>query len=139
MAGTRQFSVRVATPTFDELERRACESGESRNALVERYIAEGVRTDEHPGISFRDGALGRRAALAGTRLDVWQVIETLRNSGNSVEETAEYLALAESKVRAAVHYYAAYREEVDDISAREAAAAERAEAAWRAEQEILAG
>lgn len=136
-AGHRQFSVRVATPTFEELERRAHERGVPRNALTERYIAEGVKMDEHPEIAFRDGALGRRAVLAGTRVDVWQVIETLRNS-NSVQEAAEYLGLAPTRIQAAVNYYAAYREEVDGIAERERAVAERAEATWRTAQELLA-
>jgi len=139
MAGTRQFSLRIASRVFDDLERRANVTAESRTALVERYIDEGLKTDEHPEIYFRDGALGRRAAIIGTRLDVWQVMETVRNSENSVEEAAEYLGVPAGKVRAAVRYYAAYRDEVEQFAARAAAAAERAEAAWRAEEEILAG
>jgi uncharacterized protein (DUF433 family) len=131
--------MRVSTATFEELERRAREVADSRNALAERYIAEGVRMDEHPDIYFRAGALGRRAALVGTRLDVWQVMETVREHDNSVEDAAEYLGLPPPKVRSAVRYYAAYRDEVDDVAARETAVAERAEAAWRAEQELLAG
>lgn len=134
----KQFSVRVATATFEELERRAHERGLARNALTERYIAEGVRMDEHPEIAFREGALGRRPILAGTRLDVWQVIETVRNSDNSVQEAAEYLRLAPSRVQAAVNYYAVYREEVDEIAERERAVSDRAEATWRAGQELLA-
>lgn len=134
----RQFSVRVAAPVFDGLERRAAELAESRNALAERYISEGVKMDEHAEIYFREGAMGRRAAIVGTRFDVWQVMETVRNSGNSVEEAADYLGLPVGKVRAAVRYYAAYRDEVDDFGARATAIADRAEAAWRAEQEILA-
>lgn len=136
--GHRQFSVRVASPTFEELERRAHERGVPRNALTERYIAEGVKMDEHPEIAFREGALGRRAILAGTRLDVWQVIETVRNCDNSVKEAADYLGLPPARVEAAVTYYAVYREEVDQIAERENAVAERAEAAWRAGQELLA-
>jgi hypothetical protein len=66
-------------------------------------------------------------------------METVRNSENSVEEAAEYLGVPAGKVRAAVRYYAAYRDEVEQFAARAAAAAERAEAAWRAEEEILAG
>jgi uncharacterized protein (DUF433 family) len=134
----RHVSLRVEVSTLDELERRAREAGEPRNALAERYIAEGLRMDEHPQIYFREGELGRRAALIGTRLDVWQVMETVRNSGNLVEEAADYFELPVEKVRAAVRYYAAHRDEVDDFAARAIAVAERAEAAWRAEQEILA-
>lgn len=134
----KQFSMRVAVPVFEGLERRARETAASRNALAERYISEGVKLDEHPAISFRDGGLGRRAALAGTRLDVWEVIATLRHHENSVEETADYLGLSPAKVRAAVSYYAAYPDEVDEVAARAEEYAERAEAAWRAEQELLA-
>lgn len=135
----RQFSVRVAANVFEELERRAAERPESRNALVERYIAEGVRMDEHPDIYFREGAFGRRAAIMGTRVDVSQVMDTVRSSDNSVDDAAEYLGVSVAKVRAAVRYYAAYRDEVDDFAARAGERAERAEDAWRAEQEILAG
>ncbi len=135
----RQFSLRVATPVFEGLERRTADLDESRNALAERYIAEGVKMDEHPGIYFREGALGRRAAIIGTRLDVWQVMDTVRSSGSSAEEAAEYLGIPVGKVRAAVRYYAAYRDEVDGFAERATAIAARAEAAWRAEQEILAG
>ena len=134
----KHVSLRVSPQTLDELERRAHELGVARSALAERYIAEGLRMDEHPLIGFRDGALGRRAVLHGTRLDVWQVMETLRNSGNAVEAAADYLDLPAEKIRAAVSYYAAHRDEVDDYAARAATAAERAEAAWQAEQQILA-
>jgi len=129
--------MRVGAALFADLQRRAHETAESRNALAERYINEGLRMDEHPGIHFRDGALGRRAALIGTRLDVWQVIETVREHGNSVDDAADYLGLPAPKVRAAVRYYAAYRDEVDELAQREAAVAERAEAAWHAEQAVL--
>lgn len=134
----KQFSVRVAHGIFEDLERRAHERGIARNALTERYIAEGVKMDEHPQIAFRDGALGRRAILVGARLDVWQVIETVRNANNSVQEAADYLGIPPSRVEAAVTYYAAYRDEVEEIAERERAVAERAEATWRAGQELLA-
>jgi len=75
--------------------------------------------DEHAEIYFRAGALGRRAALVGTRLDIWQVMDTVRNSGNSVAQAAEYLNLPPAKVEAAVRYYAVNKEEVDRVAGRE--------------------
>ena len=62
--------------------------GQPQTALAERYLEEGLRMDEHPLIYFRDGANGRRPALLGTRLDVADVIETLRQNDRSVERTA---------------------------------------------------
>ena len=85
---TRHLSLRVDAPTVDDLDRLAVQTGLSRNALAARYLAEGIRRHEFPEITFRDGALGRRAALAGSRLDVWQVVETVRAHANSVDEAA---------------------------------------------------
>lgn len=134
----RHLTLRIDAPTVDEIDRVARLRGISRNELADRYLAEGVRRDEFPQISFRDGALGRRAALLGTRLDVWQVVDTVRGHGNSIEDAAAYLDLPVERVRAAVRYAAAHPGEIEDIATREAEAAARAEDLWRAEQDLLA-
>lgn len=93
---------------------------------------------DHPQIAFRDGELGRRPALSGTRLDVWQVIETLKSSGNSIADAADYLGVPEVNVRACRRYYAEYKDEIDAWTERAREVAEREERAWRREQEVLA-
>ena len=135
---SRPRSFRLPDTLLASLQGRARERGESANALAERYLEEGLRRDDHPLIAFREGAAGRRAALIGTRLDVAQVIDTLRESDNSVELAADYLGIPEQLVRAAVRYYAEFRDEVDEWRERTRAVAEREEDAWRREQAILA-
>lgn len=135
---SRPRSFRLPDTLLASLQGRARERGESANALAERYLEEGLRRDDHPLIVFREGVAGRRASLVGTRLDVAQVIETLRESDNSVEAAVEYLGIPEQHVRAAVRYYADFREEVDEWRERTRAVAEREEEAWRREQAILA-
>jgi len=134
----QHVSLRVDPSTVDDLDRLARRRGVSRSELAGRYLAEGVRQDEFPQICFREGALGRRAALVGTRLDVWQVVVTVRNHDNSLEQAADYLGLLVERVRAAVQYAAAHRAEVEEVADRELAAAERAEELSRGEQELLA-
>ena len=74
----------------------------------------GPRTDRHPRIHFPRGMSGaRRPALVGTRLYVWQIVDTVRASAASVPDAADYLQLPESHVRAAIDYYADYADEVD--------------------------
>jgi uncharacterized protein (DUF433 family) len=131
-------SFRFSERVLASLQERARERGESTNALAERYLDEGLRRETHPLIIFREGTAGRRAALVATRLDVSQVIDTLRESDNSVTATAEYLDLPEQHVHAAVRYYADFRDEVDAWRERMRAIAEREEEAWRREQAILA-
>jgi uncharacterized protein (DUF433 family) len=137
-ASKEHRSFRLERRLVEDLRRQARESGESLTALAERYLAEGLRQEEHPLIVFRSGAMGRRPALAGTRLDVAQVIETVRHSDNSTEAAAEYLSIPESWVRASVRYYADFPEEVDRWLERLRAIAEREEDAWRRAQAALA-
>lgn len=44
---TVQRSFRLSSRTLELLSRRAEETAESRNALTERLLEEGVRTDRH--------------------------------------------------------------------------------------------
>lgn len=113
--------------------------------MVNVFVDEALRAEEHPGILFRPGPTGRRASLIGGP-DVWEVIDTLQTVGADepqlsnealVAATTEALDLQERKVRIAVRYYAAYRDEIDDRIAANREAADRAEEVWRAEQEVL--
>jgi uncharacterized protein (DUF433 family) len=135
---SRPRSFRFPDTLLAALQERARERGESANAVAERYLEEGLRRDDHPLIMFREAAAGRRAALVGTRLDVSQVIDTLRESDNSIGATAEHLDIFDPHVRAAVRYYAEFRDEVDEWRERMRALAAREEEAWRREQAILA-
>jgi uncharacterized protein (DUF433 family) len=123
---TVQRSFRLSPKTLDLLGQRAAETSESRNALAERLLDEGLHIDRHPLIRFRTGASGvRRPALVGTRLDVWQVVDTVRGEGGDVAAAARYLDVSEPLVRAAVDYYADFTADVDAHRADEIAFAER--------------
>lgn len=133
-----QRSFRLSPDTLALLGERALETSESRNALAERLIHEGLRVDRHPLITFRQGASGvRRAALAGSRLDVGQVIETVRGEETDVTAAAEYLGIPEPAVRAAIDYYADFTEEVDAHRADELRCAERERARSERARRIL--
>jgi hypothetical protein len=138
---TKTFSARWDPAVLERLERRSSASGVSRSRLAERYVDEGARMDEHPGIVFRDGPTGRRAAIAG-RLDVWEVMQTIKTGkargDAAVTAAAEALDLTESQVRIAVLYYAAYPDDVDERLQRNIDEADAAEAAWKRQQAALA-
>ena len=97
--------------------------------------------EDHPGVVFRDGPAGRRAALAAGP-DVWEVIETLKGTGlageQAIEATAEWGNLSHAQVRAAVRYYADFRDEIDGRIAHNREEAERQRAASARAREALA-
>jgi uncharacterized protein (DUF433 family) len=132
----QQLAFRVRPQTLAHLKQRANETGQSQTELAERYVEEGLRMDEHPFVIFRDGAAGRRPGLAGSRLDVWQVIESIEQNG-TVEETAAYVELSPEQVQACVRYYAAYQAEIDGWTERAHAIAERERASWARQQELV--
>jgi uncharacterized protein (DUF433 family) len=124
--------------TVARLKQRAQETHSPQTALAQRYIEEGLRRDEHPLIYFRDGETGRRPALLGTRLDVADVITTIKQNGNSLEEAAGYLEIPVEHVDACLSYYADYKDEIDAWIERSHAIAQRERERWQRRQQALA-
>lgn len=72
-----------------------------------------------PGILFADGPSGRRARVAGTRLEVWEVIATYKSLGRDFARLRRACHwLSEAQLRAALGYYAAYPAEIDELVER---------------------
>jgi hypothetical protein len=133
-----QRSFRFSSRTLKLLDDRANELSESRNRLAERILDEGLHTDRHPLIVFRTGGSGlRRPALIASRLYVWQIVDTVRDNGSSVAAAADYLALPERHVQAAIDYYADFKEEVDGYRAEALEFERRERERWERSQQVL--
>ena len=132
-----QLSLRPSAATLARLRERARLLGQKHTVLAERYVAEGVQMDEHPGIHFVDGPMGRRPAVMGTGLDVWEIIAVARDNQGSLEETAAYLEIDPRLVETATRYYGSNQDEIDDWMARVRDLNAGEEAKWRAAQDAL--
>lgn len=123
------------------LEEQAELEGISERALLERLVDEGLTMLHHPGIVFRDGRSGRRAALAGGP-DVWQFVSALRHTSGTEEERvaalAEQFDLHPRHVRVAVEFAATHREAIDAEVAANDEAAERARVLARRRGDLMA-
>lgn len=107
-------SFRLPAETVARLDARASLLGSTRTTIAEQLLEEGLRLVEHPGIVFTSGTQGeRRATLAGSRLDVWMVVEAIRANGNSLEVAAEYHGIPVAWIETAARYYAAFPDEID--------------------------
>lgn len=129
--------MRPRAATLERLRRRARLSGERHTSLAERYLTEGLLMDEVPGIHFVDGAMGRRPALMGCGLDVWEVVKAVKDNDGSPVDTATYLEIEPRLVETALRYYGANRQEIDDWIARVLELSEHEESTWRAAQEAI--
>ena len=134
-------SYRLDPELKNRLAERAHEEGISETSLVTRLLDEGLKTSAHPGIVYRTGPAGRRAAVAGGP-DVWEVVVAMRHTGQRgdarVGATAEQLGVPEHLVRTAVSFAAAHPDEVEAMINRNEAAAERAQRVARERERFLA-
>jgi uncharacterized protein (DUF433 family) len=137
MAARGHLSLRPARSTLERLERRARQSAQPKTSLAERYLAEGLAMDDFPGIHFVDDPLGRRPALIGTGLDVWEVIETVQANDGSITKAALYLEIDPAVIERAVRYYGSHREEIDGWIARVHEIADEEERKWLSAREAL--
>ena len=134
---SQPLSLRLPDATLDRLGARARSRSVAPRTLAQRYVEEGLRTDEHPLIRFVDGPAGRRPRLQGTGLDVWEAISVVRDNDGDEREAAEYLQIPLGLIQAAVAYYGAYRDEIDEWIELNAREGEAAYAAWLAGQQAL--
>ena len=117
--GAVQKSLRIPQGTFEEIERIARETGRDFSSIAKDLLAEAIKMRHCPGIVFADGVSGRRARIAGTGLEVWEVITTYRSVNQDFSRCHKtYHWLTEQQLRAALGYYTAYGEEIDELIER---------------------
>ncbi len=136
------LSIRFDAAVLQRLRRRAATAtGGNTSALAQRLVDEGLRMADHPGVIFKEGPSGRRAALAFGP-DVWEIVKFLREVDErgtaALEAAADVFALDVNRIKTALSYYGDYREEIDaEIDAADEASI-RAERAWRVQQQLIA-
>lgn len=137
---TQHLSIRVPVATIERLDAQSRRTGTTRSQLAKMLLEEGLRMAAHPGIVFRDGPTGRRAGLANGP-DIWEIISALRGvdctDDRAIEQLAELISPAPWQIRLALDYYADYPDEIDARIRLNDEEAERGEAAWLREQELV--
>jgi hypothetical protein len=124
---TSPFSARLDSGLLERLKRLSAREGLTASQLAERFIEEGVRSAEFPGIIFRPGPTGRRAGLFGGP-DVWEIVRDVRGARRArrkdpIAAVVRSTDLGEDQVRLALAYDARYPEDTE----RRIAAAEELE------------
>ncbi|MDZ7734263.1 MAG: hypothetical protein U5R31_15355 [Acidimicrobiia bacterium] len=91
-------------------------------------LDEGLKTRRFPGIVYRDGPTGRRAALVGGP-DVWEIVRAVSEAKGRGETRLRSVAEAHdvplARARLAVEFYAAYPDEIDERIEADQRAADR--------------
>lgn len=136
------MSIRFDKSLLERLRRRShAVPGSTPSGLAQLLIDEGLRMSEHPGVVFKDGPTGRRAAVAFGP-DIWEIVKYLKEIDERAEAAiaaaVEELSLSPSRIRLALDYYSVYLDEIDEEIALADSASQAAQAAWQAQQRLLA-
>ena len=112
---TVQKSIRLPTEAVREIEALASGSGKDFSGIARDLLIEAVKMRKCPGVTFADGPTGRRARIAGTGIDIWELIATFKALGENYDKLKEtYHWLSEQQIRSALTYYALYPDEIDE-------------------------
>jgi uncharacterized protein (DUF433 family) len=113
---TVQKSLRLPKEAVKDIESMAESTGKDFSGLTRDLLIEAIKMRKCPGISFADGPAGRRARIAGTGIDVWEMIAAFRGLKEDYGKLKKvYHWLNEQQIRSALSYYALYSEEIDDL------------------------
>lgn len=138
---TTPTSYRIDQGLKERLASQAAAEGLTERAMLERLVAEGLDTLAHPGIVYRNGPTGRRAALA-VGPDVWEVVSALRHTEGSPEQRVSILVeqfdLHPRHIRTAIDYAAVHGEEITAQVTANDRAAEGAQRLARERADLLA-
>lgn len=113
---TIQKSIRIQEKTTKEIEQIARDSGKEFSTVANELLEEAIKMQRCPGIIFTEGTTGRRARIAGTGIEVWEVIATYKGVGKNFTRLQKtYHWLTEQQLRSAIGYYRIYPEDIDRL------------------------
>lgn len=111
---TVQRSFRIKEPILREIER--IRKDKAANAIANELLEEALKMRSCPGIIFSQGITGRRARIAGTGVEVWEVVYEYQIVDKDVQALKKALPhLSERQLIAALNYYGNYPEEINEL------------------------
>ena len=111
-----QKSLRFPSETLEEINRMSKETGRDFTSMTMDLLNEAIKTRRCPGVVFVEGVTGRRARIAGTGIEIWEVIANYISLGknfNRLKKTYDWIS--PEQLRAALGYYATFPEEIDHL------------------------
>jgi len=113
---TVQKSLRLSDAVVHEINEIAKSTRKDFTSVTNDLLEEALRAHRCPGIVFSEGVSGRRARIAGTGIEVWEVISAYLNVEKSLKRLKQsYEWLTDQQVKTAVGYYTAYPVEIDSL------------------------
>lgn len=116
---TIQKSLRIPEEIIKEIEVIAGTSGKDFTTVANEMLEDAIRSHRCPGIVLSEGTSGKRARIAGTGIEVWEIIATYNGIEHDLKRLRKaYHWLTEQQLKSALSYYNIYKDEIDALIAR---------------------
>lgn len=106
-------SVRLDKSVLAPIRAKARASGKPVSRVIKEMLESALRMQRFPGIVFVEGPAGRRAHLAGSGLDVWEVVRLLREYQSAARLREHFPRLSAAGIQLAHAYADSYPEEIN--------------------------
>lgn len=109
------LSLRIPDRMVEQLDRfaRRLGNGMTRTKAGVLLLEESLRQAEFSGVEYRDSPIGRQPYMKGSGLAIWEVIMIASRYAMDAERTAHDYPYPIENIQAAINFYEAYREEID--------------------------
>ena len=121
--GSAPVTIRLGAEVMKAVQATATRAGRARSEMMAELVRLGLEILRYPGITFVEGAAGLRAHIAGSGLDVWEIVMVHRAHKGAEEATLKHLRqLSGRQLKTALAYYQDHRQEVEAILTEQAKA-----------------
>ncbi len=111
-----QKSLRIQNEIVKDIEEIARDTKRDFTTVTNELLEEAIRAHRCPGIVFTEGTSGKRARIAGSGIEVWEVIATFKGVDNKIDRlTKAYDWLTVQQLKSAIGYYELYKDEIDSL------------------------
>ena len=116
---TIQKSMRIPEKLITELQSISQESGKDFSTVTKELLQEAIKMRHCPGVIFTEGVSGCRARIAGTGIEVWELIAGYKSVDEDFQRLRSvYHWLTDQQLRSSIGYWKAYPDEIDRLIAQ---------------------
>lgn len=106
------ISIRLRESVQEAIRSLARRARRPAAQVINDLLEEALRSRRFPGVVFVEGPAGRRAHMAGTGLDVWEVVELVNEYGSPEAVIRSFPRLTRAAIRTTLAYAREYPEEI---------------------------
>ncbi len=106
------ISVRLREPVQEAIRSLARQARRPAAQVINDLLEEALRSRRFPGVVFVEEPAGRRAHVAGTGLDVWEIVELVNEYESPEAVIRSFPRLTRAAIRTTLAYAREYPEEI---------------------------